>query len=127
VTATTDGELHEALTDIARRRFDAFMVMPDPFLEGHRRELVALSARNALPAAFAWREYVEAGGLMSYGTNLADSYRQAGVYVAGVLKGEKPSDLPIALPTKFEFLINIATAKTSGLVVPPGLLATADE
>jgi putative tryptophan/tyrosine transport system substrate-binding protein len=110
VTATTDGELDEALADIAQRKFDAFMVMPDPFLEGRRRELVAFSARNALPAVFAWREFVEAGGLMSYGTNLADSYRQAGVYVARVLKGERPADLPMALPTKFEFLINIATA-----------------
>ena len=127
VTATTQSELDEALADIARRRFDAFMVMPDPFFDGHRRELVAFSTRNALPAVFAWREFVEAGGLMSYGTNLADSYRQAGVYVARVLKGEKPAELPIALPTKFEFLINIATAKSLGLVVPPGLLATADE
>ena len=127
VAATTESELHEALTDITRRRFDAFMVMPDPFLDGHRRQLVAFSARNALPAIFAWREFAEAGGLMSYGTNLADSYRQAGVYVARVLKGEKPADLPIALPTKFEFLINIATAKSLGLVVPPGLLAIADE
>jgi putative ABC transport system substrate-binding protein len=127
VTATTESELDEALTSIARHGFDAFAVMPDPFLDGHRRQLVAFSTRNALPAVFAWREFVEAGGLMSYGTNLADSYRQAGVYVGRILKGESPSNLPIALPTKFEFLINIATAKTLGLVVPPGLLATADE
>jgi putative ABC transport system substrate-binding protein len=127
VTATTENELDEALTAIAQHKFDAFMVMPDPFLDGHRRQLVAFSARNALPGVFAWREFVEAGGLMSYGTNLADSYRQAGVYVAQILKGERPADLPIALPTKFEFLINIATAKSLGLVVPPGLLATADE
>jgi putative ABC transport system substrate-binding protein len=127
VTATTESELDEALASIAGHGFDAFMVMPNPFLDGHRRQLVAFSTRNALPAVFAWREFVEAGGLMSYGTNLADSYRQAGVYVGRILKGERPSDLPIALPTKFEFLINIATAKTLGLVVPPGLLATADE
>jgi putative tryptophan/tyrosine transport system substrate-binding protein len=127
VTATTESELDQALADIARRRSDAFMVMPDPFLDGHRRQLVGFSTRNALPAVFAWREFAEAGGLMSYGTNLADSYRQAGLYVARVLKGERPADLPIALPTKFEFLINVPAAKSLGLVVPPGLLATADE
>ena len=125
--ATTETDLDATLALIARQGFDSFVVMPDPFFDGHRQQLIAFATRNAIPAAFAWREFVEAGGLMSYGTNLADSYRQAGVYVGRLLKGEKPSDLPIALPTKFEFLINLATAKTLGLVVPSGLLATADE
>jgi putative tryptophan/tyrosine transport system substrate-binding protein len=125
--ATSETDLNAALAVIVQRGFNAFMVMPDPFFDGHRGRLITFAARNSIPAVFAWREFVEAGGLMSYGTNLADSYRRAGVYVGRVLKGEKPSDLPIALPTKFEFLINIVTAKTLGLVVPPGLLATADE
>jgi putative ABC transport system substrate-binding protein len=125
--ASTESDLDVSLALIGQHRFDAFMVMANPFFDGHRKLLVAFATRNAVPAVFAWREFVETGGLMSYGTNLADSYRQAGVYVGRILKGEKPSDLPIALPTKFEFLINMATAKALGLVVPPGLLATADE
>jgi putative ABC transport system substrate-binding protein len=125
--ASTESDLDASLALIDQHRFDAFMVMADPFFDGHRKLLVASAARNAVPAVFAWREFVEAGGLMSYGTNLADSYRQAAVYVGRILKGEKPSDLPIALPTKFEFLINLATSKALGIEIPPSLLARADE
>jgi putative ABC transport system substrate-binding protein len=125
--ASTESDLDASLALINQHRFDAFMVMADPFFDGHRKLLVASAVRNAVPAVFAWREFVEAGGLMSYGTNLANSYRQAGVYVGRILKGEKPSDLPIALPTKFEFLINLATAKALGIEIPPSFLARADE
>jgi putative ABC transport system substrate-binding protein len=127
LTASTENDLDVSLALIGERRFNAFMVMADPFFDGYRKLLVAFAARIALAAVFAWREFVEAGGLMSYGTNLADSYRQAGVYVGRILKGERPSDLPIALPTKFEFLINLATAKALGIDIPPSLLARADE
>jgi putative tryptophan/tyrosine transport system substrate-binding protein len=106
---------------------DALLVLPDPFMEGHLKQIVEFTHHAAIPAMFSWREYVEAGGLMSYGTKLADSYRQAGVYVGRVLNGERPSELPIALPTKFEFLLNIAAAKKLGLQILPALLALADE
>jgi putative ABC transport system substrate-binding protein len=103
------------------------VIGPDPFLNNSREQLAMLSLRHSLPAIFESRDFAVAGGLMSYGPNLADLYRHAGVYTGRILKGEKPSDLPVVQPTKFEMVINLKTARTLGLEVPPALLARADE
>ena len=125
--ASTDEEIELAFASITQLHLPAFAVASDPFLLTRRDKIVALAARHAVPGIYFFRDFALAGGLMSYGTDLADVYQQIGVYAGRVLKGEKPADLPIKRPTKFELLINLKTAKTLGLEIPPRLLALADE
>ena len=127
INARADSDFELAFTQAAQRGVDALLVSADPLFNARRAQLVALAARHSLPAAYPWREYVEAGGLMSYGTSLAGTYRQVGQYVSRVLKGDKPAELPVQNPTKFELVINTKTAKALGLTIPETMLATADE
>jgi putative ABC transport system substrate-binding protein len=128
--ATTEAEINKVLSDFDRQRPGALLVGGDPVFTDHRDQivaLVALVAREAIPAMYEWREFAAAGGLMSYGTQLRDIYRPVGLYAGRIVKGEKPADMPVVQPTKFEFVINLKTAKTLGLTIPPGVLAIADE
>jgi putative tryptophan/tyrosine transport system substrate-binding protein len=124
---SSSREIDTAFAALVRDRADALFVGPDAFYNSRRVQLATMAARNAIPTAFAVREYVDAGGLMSYGTSLADMYRQVGVYSGRILKGAKPSDLPVLQSTKFEFVINMQTARMLGLDVPATLIARADE
>ena len=116
-------DIDTAFATLVKKRADALLISPDALFVTRRVQLITLAARHALPALYHRRELAEAGGLMSYGSDLTDQFRQTGVYVGRILKGEKPAEMPVQLPTKFEFVINLQTAKTLGLEVPPTLLA----
>jgi putative ABC transport system substrate-binding protein len=127
LNASTIGEIEAAFATLARERPDALFVTPDSFLFSRHQQITTLAARERIAAAYSTRDYVAAGGLMSYGTDNADRYRQIGVYTGKILNGTKPADLPVLQPTKFEFVINLKTAKALGLTIPETLLATANE
>jgi putative tryptophan/tyrosine transport system substrate-binding protein len=125
--ASSEGELDEAFRTMVHQRANALIVMADPFFHARREQLVGLAARHAIPAIYPLREFPGAGGLMSYGTPAMKLYGQVGTYVGKILKGAKPTDLPIQQSTRVELVINLKTAKALGLSVPPSLLASADE
>jgi len=127
LNASTESEVDTAFTTIVQQKSGALIIGTDPFLLGQRDRLVRLAARYMLPTIYFLREFVEAGGLMSYGPNIANGYRQAGVYTGLILNGANPATLPIVRPTQFQLYLNIKTAKTLGLQIPPLLLALADE
>ena len=125
--AINDQEIEAAFTELSAQHIGALLVAGEPFFDSRRAFIVGLATKHSIPASYSWRENVALGGLFSYGTDLADSYRRAGIYCGRILKGEKPADLPVMQPTKFEMAINLKTAKSLGLNVPPALLTGADE
>jgi putative ABC transport system substrate-binding protein len=127
INASSERDLDAAFASMKQLQAAAIVVGSDPFFATRRDQIVSLAARYAIPAVYEQRSFATAGGLMSYGTNLAEAYRQAGAYTGRILKGEKPSELPVLLADKFEFVINLKVAKTLGLTVSPNLLSTADD
>lgn len=127
VEASSERDLAPAFASLANNRADALYIDGDSLFTGSRAQLAALATQHAMPTVFANRESVVAGGLMSYGTSMTDAYRQAGIYAGRILKGEKPADLPVVQPTKFELVINLKTAKSLGLKVPTSMQLLADE
>jgi putative ABC transport system substrate-binding protein len=127
MTGITEHEIDAVFANLAQQRREALLIQPDPFLQNRTEQIVALAARTSLPTFYPTREFVEAGGLISYGARMTDAYHQAGIYVGKILKGAKPVELPVVQPTKFELVINIKTAKTLGLTVPMIMQMTADE
>ena len=121
------SDSREIFATLVRNKVNALLIGPDAFLLTRRLQLATLAARHAIPAIMNVREFAEVGGLMSYGTNLTEAFRQLGVYTGRILKGAKPADLPVVQSTKFEFVINLPTARALGLEIPPTLLARADE
>jgi putative ABC transport system substrate-binding protein len=125
--ASTESEIDAAFRTIVQQKADALIIGTDPFLLGQRDQLVRLAARYSVPTIYFSREFVDAGGLLSYGPSIANGYRQAGVYTGRILGGAKPAELPVLRPTSFQLFINLKTAKVLGLTIPTMLLALADE
>ena len=125
--ATGESEIDAAFAILVRHKVDALIINTDPLLLGQREQIVQLAARHKIPTLYFLREFVDAGGLMSYGPNIHNGYRQAGIYVGRILKGERVGDLPVVQPTKFDLVINLITARALRIAVPPTLLARADE
>jgi putative ABC transport system substrate-binding protein len=125
--AKSESEFAAAFATLVARQAGALMVSPDPFFNSRRGQIVALAAEHRIPTIYEFREFAEVGGLMSYGTDLADAYRQVGVYTGRILKGAKPADLPVVQSTRFELVVNLATAKALGITIPPAILIRADE